>query len=409
MSLDTKYRPRTYKDILGQDGNVLSMKGLVSKGVGRHQSYLISGGYGCGKTTIGRILARALLCDAPIDGEPCDKCGSCLTMLGGGNHDAFIEVDAASKSGKEDVEKILSELEVMTFSGKKRIYLFDESHRLSDAALTALLKPMEDNEVGSQDKRLVCIFCTTEPSKMKDTIKSRCVSYTIKDTPMDKIVGRLKQVCDAEGFKYDLKGLLLIAMHSKGHIRDCLKGLEMVAFSSGTNSVEEGAVREYLQTGKYDLVLKMLASVEVVEALKQANALLDMVPVGEAYNLVNEAGTMLINKWLGVKNPEPLWDAKLVSDVIDYNSLDETIAGLRRFSERVLRGATKSMFLSDILGWKYGIGGSMIVSATSKPQAEDELASFANLVSKLKESNANDKDTNQKLTPNSMGGSRDNI
>jgi DNA polymerase-3 subunit gamma/tau len=110
------------------------MKGLVAKGVGRHQSYLISGGYGCGKTTIGRILARALLCDAPISGEPCDTCDSCLLMLEGGNHDAFVEVDAASKSGKDDVERILNDLEIMTFSGKKRIYLFDESHRLSEEA-----------------------------------------------------------------------------------------------------------------------------------------------------------------------------------------------------------------------------------------------------------------------------------
>lgn len=405
MSLDTKYRPQNYKDILGQDANVLSMKGLVSKGVGRHQSYLISGGYGCGKTTIGRILARALLCDAPIEGEPCDKCESCKLMLDGGNHDAFVEVDAASKSGKADVERILNELEVMTFSGKKRIYLFDESHRLSEEAKTALLKPMEDNEYGTQDKRLVCIFCTTEPSKMKDTIRSRCVIYTIKDTPMDKIVGRLKEVCEAEGFKYDLKGLLLIALHSKGHIRDCLKALEMVAFSSGNNSVEEGAVRDYLQTEKYDLVLKMLGAVDVVEALKYANELLDLVPVGEAYNLVGEAGTMLINKWLGVKNPDPLWEARLVSDAIDNNSIDDMLNGFRRFSERVLKGATKSMFLSDILGWKYGMGGSMIETANSH---EDELANFAKLVNNLKESDAYDKD-DKKADRSLMGGDRDNI
>lgn len=388
MSLDTKYRPRSYKDILGQDGNVASMKGLVSKGVGRHQSYLISGGYGCGKTTIGRILARALLCDAPISGEACDCCDSCLKMLDGQNHDAFVEVDAASRSGKDDVERILSDLEVMTFSGKKRIYLFDEAHRLSEEAKTALLKPMEDNDYGSQDKRLVCIFCTTEPSKMKETIRSRCVIYTIKDTPIDKIVGRLREVCEAESIKYDLKGLLLIALHSKGHIRDCLKSLEMVAFSSGDNSVEEGAVREYLQTEKYDLVLKMLGTNEITEALKYGNELIDLVPVGEAYNLVSEAGTMLVNNWLNVKKPDPLWDAKLVSDVVDNNTIEDIIGGLRRFSERVLRGATKAMFLSDILGWKYGVVGSMIGEVKSNSPAQaDELLDFAKLVKNIKENN----------------------
>ena len=398
MSLDTKYRPRTYKDILGQDGNVASMKGLVAKGVGRHQSYLISGGYGCGKTTIGRILARALLCDAPISGEPCDTCDSCLLMLEGGNHDAFVEVDAASKSGKDDVERILNDLEIMTFSGKKRIYLFDESHRLSEEAKTALLKPMEDNEFGSQDKRLVCIFCTTEPSKMKETIRSRCVIYTIKETPMDKIVGRLKEVCEAEGFKYDLKGLLLIALHSKGHIRDCLKALEMVAFSSGTNSVEEGAVREYLQVEKYELVLKMIGAVEVGEALRYANELLDKVPVGEAYNLVSEAGTMLVNKYLGVRQPDALWEAGLVMEVINNNSIDEMLNGFRRFAERVLRGATNAMFLTDVLGWKYGIGGSMMIIE----KKDDDLESFAKLVNQLKESATNEDITTK--SPVKLGG-----
>lgn len=97
---------------------------------------------------------------------------------------------------------------------------------------------------------------------------------------------------------------------------------------------------------------------------------------------------MLVNNWLGVKKPEPLWDAKLVSDVVDNNTLEDILGGLRRFSERVLRGATKAMFLSDILGWKYGVVGSMMSEVKSNSPAQaDELLDFAKLVKNIKENN----------------------
>src|SRR6056300_2006150 len=101
MSLDTKYRPITYNDVLGQRSSIKTLKGLVSNEAGWRQSYLFAGPFGSGKTTLGRILARALLCESPQEGEPCDKCSSCEGLLKGGS-DAFIEVDAATNSGKAD-------------------------------------------------------------------------------------------------------------------------------------------------------------------------------------------------------------------------------------------------------------------------------------------------------------------
>ena len=123
MSLDTKYRPRTYSDVIGQNSIVKVLRGIVSSGAGWRQSYLFAGPYGSGKTTTARILARALLCENTVEGEPCDKCFSCLAMLEG-NCDSYIEVDSATNSGKADVKKLLEEIDYTTFSGRRRLYLF---------------------------------------------------------------------------------------------------------------------------------------------------------------------------------------------------------------------------------------------------------------------------------------------
>ena len=127
MGLDTKYRPTKFADVLGQANTIKILRRFVSTGVGLRQSYLFAGSFGGGKTTLGRILARALLCDAPTsEGDPCDKCESCLSLLQSGTSVDFVEVDAATKSGKADMEKVTEEIQYATFSGRRRIYLFDE-------------------------------------------------------------------------------------------------------------------------------------------------------------------------------------------------------------------------------------------------------------------------------------------
>lgn len=126
MSLDTKYRPFTYDDVLGQRKTILILKKIVEKGTGCHQSYVLAGAWGGGKTTIARILARALLCDHPVKGVPCDKCRSCKSILETGSSEDYYEFDAATNSGKDDIKKLTEEAEFSTFSGKRRIYTLDE-------------------------------------------------------------------------------------------------------------------------------------------------------------------------------------------------------------------------------------------------------------------------------------------
>jgi DNA polymerase-3 subunit gamma/tau len=125
VSLDTKYRPLRYSDVLGQEATIAVCKEYVRQGHGFRQSYVFAGGHGGGKTTLGRILARALLCEAPVEGEPCDQCLSCTSMLAD-KSEGFIEVDAATNSGKDHVRRITEEAQFGTYSGQRRLYLFDE-------------------------------------------------------------------------------------------------------------------------------------------------------------------------------------------------------------------------------------------------------------------------------------------
>lgn len=236
MSYDTKYRPRVYDDVIGQDNTVRVLRQFVKTGRGSHQSYLFAGPYGSGKTTLGRILARALLCESPKDGNPCDACTSCKSILEGGSSENLTEVDAATNSGKDSIRKILEEIQYSTFSGGRRVYLFDEAHQLSKDALDALLKPMEDCIPGSEDKTLVCIFCTTEPEKMRATILSRCApAFVVQPITPDQLGTHLAKICTLEGVVYDQEILVLIAEVLECHVRDCMKAIEGISLSGAVD------------------------------------------------------------------------------------------------------------------------------------------------------------------------------
>lgn len=313
MALDTKYRPRTYGDVLGQDATVSVLRQFIVEGRGFHQSYVFCGQHGSGKTTLGRILARALLCEAPSEGSPCDECLSCRTLLDGDSHECFVELDAATKSGKADLVRILEDVQYSTVSGKRRIYLFDESHRLSKQALDALLKPMEDSAPGSEDKRLVCIFCTTEPEKMVGTIFSRCApAFVIRSAPHKEITDRLEWICEQEGITAESGALNLIVEQSESHIRDALKMVEGVSMLGGVTLKNASS---YLQIGANDGVLDLLKALgnDLPTAVVHATDLSMSVSPSTAYERVAEAAMLAYKVHLGVVTQIPAkWDTKRV-------------------------------------------------------------------------------------------------
>ena len=349
MSLDTKYRPVRYKDVVGNGGIVEVLKGIVGSGRGRNQSYIFAGLWGGGKTTLSRILARALVCDNPVGGEPCDKCFNCESALRG-ESDAIVEFDAASKSTKADIQGLLESLEYSSFSGKRRIFIIDEAHAIGSQAADALLKSLEENVVGgrSNEKKMVCIFCTTEVEKIRGAIKSRCAPvFTIKASSVEEIADRLSYVCKEEGIIYDRRALELICEAGESHIRDCLKSLEGVG-SMGSVTVEN--VRKYLHMERNDNICDILLSIgNGGEMMKKLREVLLVTPVSVVYEKLIDCSMSVVGLVLGSEiKPAVYWNEKKIREIggrVDVGVLMELVGVLGSKPVR----ATGNMLICDVL------------------------------------------------------------
>ena len=318
MSLDTKYRPSSFNDVLGQEGSIKVLREYIKTGTGFHQSYLFAGPFGSGKTTLARILARALLCDnVSSEGDPCGQCPSCVDILTSGSSANFIEIDAATNSGKQNVKNIVDRLSYSTINGKKTIYLFDEAHRLTADALDGLLKPMEDNVKGSEDKKLVCLFCTTEPEGMRQTILSRCApAFIIKQVEPSRIADRLEYVCNQEGISYERDALELIGEVSDCHIRDALKAVEGVSM---LGSVSLDSTREYLQVGKRNALIDVLhhLGTDLSKSLVALNLVKDFMSPAICYDYLLELCMEAIKFANNVGKVKVFWERSRVEALVE--------------------------------------------------------------------------------------------
>ena len=367
MALDTKYRPLRYEDVLGQEHTVEVLRQIVRSGKGFHQSYVFCGGHGSGKTTLGRILARALLCDDPVNGDPCDECDSCLSILENGSSDAFFEVDAATNSGKEDVKKITEALQYATFSGKHRLYLFDESHQLSKKALDALLKPMEDAVPGSEDKQLVCIFATTEPEKMRSTIFSRCApAFTIRSVVPEKIAERLAWVCEQEELEYDQDALVTIAEATKTHIRDALKAVEKISMLGPVN--QENVSKALVLNAHFQYV-DILANLgkDLTAVGMAVDNLYQWVSPATAYKNLSEVAVLAYRLHLGVGKAPSYMDAERLDEAGEHHK-EFLLAIADHLASRPSQ-PSKHMLLCDLAHLHHLRAGSYPMIAPSPSQA----------------------------------------
>lgn len=354
MSLDTKYRPVGYADVLGQEATITILREFVRSGRGCHQSYLFCGGHGEGKTTLGRILARALLCEEPKGGDPCDQCHSCKGLLEHGTSADFVEVDAANNSGKADMTRIKDEIGYSTFSGKRRIYLFDEAHQLSKEALDALLNNMEDTFPGSEDKKLTCIFCTTEPEKMRATVLSRCApAFVVQPQKPEHIAQRLADICKKEGIEADLDVLVLIAEVTEFHIRDAIKAVEGVSMMGAVNKVN---VTAYLHLDLNAAYIELLAAVgkDLRGALDTAKSIMQRVSPVTCYGKLAEVAMLGYQVSLGDTSVGP-WNLPALQSLSTKGTA--LLGYASRFASRPGRPSS-AMLLMDIASLHH-VGGSV--------------------------------------------------
>ena len=242
-ALYRKWRPVSFEDVKGQDPIVQTLKNqITSERVGH--AYLFCGTRGTGKTSIAKIFARAVNCQNPINGSPCNECPSCKAILSGSSMNV-VEIDAASNNGVENIRDIREQVQYPPTDGRYRVYIIDEVHMLSIGAFNALLKTLEE-----PPSYVIFILATTEVHKIPITILSRCQRYDFKRISLETIADRLRELTRAEQIQVEDKALLYVAKAADGSLRDALSLLDQcVAFHFGTPLT-------------YDNVLEVLGAVD---------------------------------------------------------------------------------------------------------------------------------------------------
>ena len=255
-ALYRKFRPDSFADVKGQDAIVRTLKNQIKAGRIGH-AYLFCGTRGTGKTTVAKILAKAVNCEHPIDGNPCNVCETCRAIAAGTSMNV-IEIDAASNNGVDNIREIREEVAYSPASGKYKVYIIDEVHMLSIGAFNALLKTLEE-----PPSYVIFILATTEAHKIPITILSRCQRYDFKRIERTTIVERLRELMDEEHVEAEEKALRYIAKKGDGSMRDALSLLDQcIAFYLGEKLT-------------YEHVLDVLGAVDTDEFSRLLREILD--------------------------------------------------------------------------------------------------------------------------------------
>jgi len=236
--LARKWRPMIFQDVLGQEHITQTLINAINTDRLAH-AYLFSGARGVGKTSVARILAKAINCAKGEDGNPCNECASCRDITDGSSVDVQ-EIDGASNRGIDEIRELRENIKYMPSSGKFRVYIIDEVHMLTLPAFNALLKTLEE-----PPQHVKFIFATTEPHKVPVTILSRCQRFDFKRIPMRLIMEQLAKISDKEGIQISRSGLVTIAREAEGSMRDAESLLDQVASYAGSK-VEDKNIIEIL-------------------------------------------------------------------------------------------------------------------------------------------------------------------
>ena len=252
LALYRKWRPLTFEDVFGQDHVTAALRNQVSAGRTSH-AYLFTGTRGTGKTTCAKILARAVCCEHPVNGSPCNTCAACRSIL----EDAALdvsEIDAASNNGVDNIRDIREEAAFSPTALKKRVYIIDEVHMLSAGAFNALLKTLEE-----PPEHVLFILATTEIHKVPATILSRCQRYDFRRIPPEIIAARLNQIAAEEGFALSSPAAALLARLGDGSMRDAISLLDRSVSADGNIDLER--VTEALGVPSADTVVQVYQAI----------------------------------------------------------------------------------------------------------------------------------------------------
>lgn len=277
LVLYRKYRPQSFDEIVGQEHVVQTITNAIKNERISH-AYLFSGPRGCGKTTIARIIAKAVNClNRKInEAEPCNKCANCIEITSGRSMD-LIEIDAASHRGIDDIRELRDGIKFVPTKTKYKVFIIDECHQLSKDAANALLKTLEEPPAHA-----IFILATTEIHKMIPTIISRCQRFDFRRLKLPEMVGRLKKISSKEKAKIDKTALEFIALSAGGSVRDAESLLgQALAFSGTLNesqTIKVEDIRDLLGIVEVKLVgdfIDLLAGKKTAETVKFLNDVVD--------------------------------------------------------------------------------------------------------------------------------------
>ena len=268
-ALYRKFRPLNFAEIVGQEHITRTLRNqIIADRVGH--AYLFNGGRGTGKTSAAKVLARAINCLNPKDGEPCNECEICRGAIHGSLTD-IVEMDAASNNSVEDIRSIREEVNFLPTKAKYRVYIIDEVHMLSTGAFNALLKTLEE-----PPEHVKFILATTEPQKLPATILSRCQRFDFKRISNENIIKRLTTVCEKSNIEITKEALNIIAILSEGAMRDALSILER-CIQDGDNKIDEDKIKDLVGIPKITYIAKITEAItnyDVTQALENVDVVL---------------------------------------------------------------------------------------------------------------------------------------
>ncbi len=324
-----KYRPQKFSEVVGQEHVIKTLISAIVNGKVAH-AYLFAGPRGTGKTTVARLLAKAVNCLDETSFEPCNKCESCLDIMNGRALD-LIEIDAASNRGIDEIRELRERVRFTPSRGKYKVFVIDEAHQLTKEAFNALLKTLEEPPAHA-----IFILATTEPYKMLPTILSRVQRFDFRKFSLTDIVERLEMIAEKEGIKVDEKALRIIALNSEGHMRDAESMFGQVIAFCDSREIKVEDIENILGIVDINLAIKFIDLISN-KNLAEALSFIDKF-VNQGYDLVQFVESLInySRKLLLVKVNKDL--SRIVKEELSAEQLNTVLKQSEKFSLEEISG-----------------------------------------------------------------------